>query len=84
MPNHKSAEKRVITNEKARLRNRHYRSTMRTAIKKLRTTKDKESAEKQYRDVTSLLDRFVLKRIVNKNQAARQKSRLYKVIASLS
>lgn len=84
MPNHKSAEERVVTNEKARIRNRHYRSTIRTAIKKLRTTKDKESAAKQYRDVTSLLDRFVLKRIVNKNQAARQKARLSKVVAALS
>ena len=84
MPNHKSAEKRVVTNEKARLINRRYRSTMRTAIKKLRAAKDKEIAAKQYRDVTSLLDRFVLKGIVNKNQAARQKSRLSKVVAALS
>jgi len=39
MPHHKSAAKRVITNEKARQRNVALRSRMRAAIKAVREAK---------------------------------------------
>ena len=44
MPNVKSAEKRVRTNEKRRERNRRDRSRMRTAIKKVRQAESAETA----------------------------------------
>ena len=84
MPNHKSAKRRVVTNEKARLHNRHYRTMMRSAIKKLRSAPDKESADTLYRSATSLLDRLVNKGIIHRNQAANNKSKLSKVVHALS
>ncbi|MCL5019515.1 MAG: 30S ribosomal protein S20 [Patescibacteria group bacterium] len=84
MPHKKSAKKRIGTSQKAQLQNRHYRTMMRTTIKKLRTTTDKESAELQYKKTSSILDRLVSKGIIHRNQAARKKSRLSKFIHSLA
>ena len=52
MANIKSKKKRIITNEKARQRNKAVRSAVRTEIRKFRelvTAGDKEAAEKQLR-----------------------------------
>lgn len=84
MPHKKSAKKRIGTSQKAQLQNRHYRTMMRTTIKKLRTTTDKVTAELQYKKTSSILDRLVSKGIIHRNQAARKKSRLSKFIHSLA
>jgi len=84
MPHHKSAKKRVKTNEIARVRNRGYRTLMRNAIKKLQGISEKEAAIQQYRSVSSILDRLVLKGIIHRNQAARKKSKLARLVNALS
>ena len=84
MPQHKSAIKRMRTSEKARLRNRIYKSQLKTAIKKLEESENKKVAETEYKNVTSLLDKLAGKGIIHPNNAANKKSRLAHQIANLS
>ena len=84
MPQHKSCAKRLKQAKVANERNRYYRATMRTEIKKLRKTEDKEAAAKQLVRVYSLLDKLVKKSIIHKNKAANQKSKLSKLVNSIA
>ena len=83
MAQHKSAIKRIRQSEKARLRNLHYKSMLKGAIKKVREAQSKEEAEVLYRKATSVLDRLVVKGIIHKNKAANQKSKLARVVSAL-
>ena len=58
MPHHKSAAKRVITNEKARQRNIAARSRMRSAIKAVRDAKSGAAAKTAYVDAVAVLEFF--------------------------
>lgn len=83
MPNTKSAKKRLVQNEKIRLRNRAARSVVRNRIKKLiKTLKagEIESAESQYQTVCSALDKAAAKNLWHENSAGRKKSRLSQLI----
>ncbi len=84
MAHHKSAIKRIRVAERNRQRNRYYRSTMRTMIKKVRNAETKEEALELYQKTVSLLDKLVVKGIIHRNQAANKKSRLYKYVSSLT
>ena len=84
MPHHQSAKKRLRTNKKANLRNRHYRAMMRTAIKNVRAASEKGEAEKALKETTSILDALVSKGIIHQNKAANQKSKLAKYVNTLS
>lgn len=83
MANHKSALKRIRSNNAKRLKNRYQHKTTRTYIKKLRNTTDKEEAQKLLKEVTSMLDRLAKKNIIHKNKAANNKSKLAKLVNSL-
>lgn len=76
MPHHKSAAKRVITNEKARQRNIAARSRMRSAVKAVRSATTRDQALAAYRDAVAVLDRTAAKGVIKKETADRQKSRL--------
>jgi len=79
MPNIKSAKKRLITNEKARVRNKSKITALRTAEKKFRASVDAsetEAAQKELSSVFNKLDKAVKAGIIHKNKAARKKSRL--------
>jgi small subunit ribosomal protein S20 len=81
MANIKSAKKRIKVNEKARERNRYYRSTLRTFIKKAKAAMEegnKEMATQFYKKAISLADKMVIKSIIHRNKAARVKSRITK------
>jgi len=80
MPQHKSAEKRVRQNETRRIRNVQRRSKMKTAIKKVQTAKDKETAAAELKKTASLLDRMAIKGIIHKNKAANIKSKLTRMV----
>ena len=84
MANHKSAQKRVRSNEAKRLRNRYQAKTTRTFIKKLHATTDKSEAEELYKKVSSMLDRLAKRNIIHKNNAANKKSKLAKFVDSLA
>jgi small subunit ribosomal protein S20 len=86
MANSKSAEKRIEINKRNSLRNRFYKSSVRTLIKvffkDLETYKisknpeDKEKLKKKLSSVSSLIDKGTKKNIFHKNAAARKKAKL--------
>lgn len=84
MPHHKSAEKRVKTNEKQRQRNVMYKSMMKTAIKKVRGITDKAAAQEELSKTYSLLDSLGAKGIIHKNKIANKKSKLARYANKLS
>lgn len=83
MANHKSALKRIRSNEAKRLRNKYQTKTTRTFVKKLRETKDKGEAQELFKTVASMLDRLAKKNVIHKNKAANNKSKLAKLVNSL-
>ena len=83
MANHKSALKRIRSNETRRLRNRYQHKTTRNAIKKLRELTDKKEAEGLLPTVVSMLDKLAKRNIIHANKAANLKSGLAKHVASL-
>ncbi len=83
MPQHKSAAKRVRQNEVQRNRNRNKRSKMRTMVKNLQASTNKEEAVPLLNEVKSTLDRMVGRNILKKNQAANYKSSLEKSVNAL-
>ena len=83
MPNIKSAKKRVKTDAIKRERNKDKISSMRTAIKKVRVAVkqgDKAIAEENLRNANKKIDKAVKSGLINKNKAARDKSKLNKAI----
>jgi len=82
MANHKSALKRIRSNEAKRLRNRYQHKTTRNAIKKLRDA-DKKEAETLYPSVVSMIDKLAKKNIIHDNKASNLKSKLAKHVAAL-
>jgi small subunit ribosomal protein S20 len=85
--NIKSAGKRARQAEKARKHNMGLRSLMRTKIKavvKACDAGDREAAAAAYKDAVPVIDSMINKGIVNKNKAARHKSRLNKRIKAMS
>lgn len=76
MANYASSIRRIRRSEKSRQRNRHYMSMMKSAIKKVLSSKTKEDGEKLLPHTSSLLDKLASKRIIHRNKAANQKSRL--------
>jgi small subunit ribosomal protein S20 len=86
MANNKSAEKRININERDRLRNRFYKSSVRTLIKTFfkdlevyklsKNPEDKEKLQKILNSVYSLIDKGTKKNVFHKNAAARKKSKL--------
>jgi small subunit ribosomal protein S20 len=83
MANHKSALKRIRSNDKKRLRNRFQHKTARNAIRNLRNVTTKKEANKQFPGVVSLVDKLAKKNIIHTNKAANIKSKLAKFVASL-
>jgi small subunit ribosomal protein S20 len=77
MPQHKSAEKRVVTNEKRRLRNVAVRSEVKTVTKKLRSA-EKDALTPALKAAHSALDKAAKKGVIARRTAARRKSRLAK------
>ena len=87
MPNTDSAKKRLRQNEKRRLHNRAIRSKMRTQIRRVREAVqagDSEKAQAEFRVATKRLDRAAGKNLIHKNAAARTKSRLSKLVKTVS
>ncbi|MDG1698053.1 MAG: 30S ribosomal protein S20 [Polaribacter sp.] len=83
MANHKSALKRIRSNEAKRLRNKYQHKTTRNAVKDLRSVEDKKDAESKLGKVISMLDKLAKNNIIHKNKAANLKSKLTKHVAAL-
>ena len=81
MPRIRSAAKRMRQARARATQNRTQRSQLRTALKRVRTATGDE-AKAAYADAIKLLDRAGQKSIIHKNAAARQKSRLAKLVGT--
>ena len=87
MANIKSQIKRIKTNEKARLRNKSVKSSLKTAIRKYRAAAeagDVDTAATLARDASRALDKAASKGVIHANQAANRKSAMAKKVAQLS
>jgi small subunit ribosomal protein S20 len=79
LANIKSQIKRNKQNSVARLRNRVYRGSARTLIRKAQVairTENAEMAEAEVKKAIRALDKAAQKGVIHKNNAARRKSRL--------
>ena len=79
MPTSKSAKKRVRQGEVGRMRNKGFKTALKTQIKKFVSSiedKNMEEAEKHYSIITKKLDILASKNIIHKKTASRRKSRL--------
>ncbi|MFN6944386.1 MAG: 30S ribosomal protein S20 [Cytophagaceae bacterium] len=83
MANHKSALKRIRSNEAKMLRNKYQAKTTRTFIKKLKGTTDKNEAQELFKKVSGMIDKLAKKNVLHKNNASNKKSKLAKHVASL-
>ncbi len=87
MANIKSQIKRIKTNEKARLRNKSVKSSLKTAIRKYREAAeagDAATAATLMRDASKALDKAASKGVIHANQAANRKSAMAKRTAQLT
>jgi small subunit ribosomal protein S20 len=90
VPNIKSAQKRVQVAERNRLRNKNYSSAVKTLIKKyfaaveIHTTKPTDETEKSVQEsmaaAFSKIDKAVKTGVLHRNNGARKKSRLARVL----
>ncbi|MFN5183993.1 MAG: 30S ribosomal protein S20 [Bacteroidota bacterium] len=83
MANHKSAQKRIRSNDSKRVHNRYYAKSTRTALKMISTTENKEEAVKLLPKISSMLDKLAKKSIIHKNKASNIKSKITKRVNSL-
>lgn len=86
MANIKQQKKRNLTNEKQRLINASFKSSFKTAIKdveKFVEAKDAEKAQAALIVASRKLDKAVSRGFLHKNNAARHKSRLQKLVNTL-
>ena len=83
MAHHLSANKRIRQSEQRRVHNRYYARTTRSAIKQLRSTKEKKAAAEMLPKVSSMLDKLAKKNIIHRNKAANLKSKLTQHVKSL-
>ncbi len=84
MANHKSAIKRIRSNNRKRVHNRFYHKSSRTKIKQFRSLTDKKEAEEQFPAVVSMIDKLAKRNIIHKNKASNLKSSLSKHVKELS
>ncbi len=81
MANIKSQLKRIRTNEKARLRNKSIKSSLKTAARRFREAAaagEKDQALVELQTASRKLDKAVSKGVIHRNQAANRKSAMAK------
>lgn len=74
-----SAQKRIRQSEKKRLRNKAYKSKMRTIVKRFYTAADAndvETAEQAYSEAVKVIGKVGQKGVIHQAQASRRVSRL--------
>ena len=82
MANIKSAKKRILVSAKRQARNRHVKSSTKTAIKKLTSAVgagQTDNVQALLSQAVSAIDTACSKGVYHKNTAARKKSRLAKL-----
>ncbi|GAA4818549.1 30S ribosomal protein S20 [Tomitella cavernea] len=86
MANIKSQKKRILTNERDRLRNQSVKASLRTAIRKFRgavDAGDQNAAQSLLVSTSRDLDKAAAKGVIHRNQAANKKSAMAKATQQL-
>jgi small subunit ribosomal protein S20 len=83
MPKIKSAKKAMRQARARTERNRAQRSSLRTALKRVRAAATADAATAAYALAARVLDQAARKGLIHKNNAARQKSRLAALVKKL-
>ena len=76
MANHKSAKKRIRSNEAKNLRNKYQHKTTRNAVRKMRAMTEKTEAEALFPKISQMIDKLAKRNIIHNNKAANLKSGL--------
>ena len=87
MANIKSAKKRVLTAERNRLRNKSWKSRVRTCrnhVEEAVKSADAKAAAESLSRAYQIIDRAVSKGVVHRTTAARRKSQLAKMVVGLA
>jgi small subunit ribosomal protein S20 len=86
LANIKSAQKRILTNEKRRAKNAGIKTSVRTEAKKVLKTLESEKPEEKnlieqaFKNFVKRIDRISGKKIIHWKTAARKKSRIAKKV----
>ncbi|MBN2017193.1 MAG: 30S ribosomal protein S20 [Candidatus Cloacimonetes bacterium] len=80
MPDHKSCEKRLRSDEKKKERNHYVKKSISTIMKKIKKSTDKKEMESLLVQAYSLIDKAVKRGVIHRNNADRKKSRLSKFV----
>jgi len=83
MANHKSAIKRIRSNDTKRVLNKYQHKTTRNALRKLRESKDRNEALIMLPTVFTMLDKLAKRNIIHKNKAANLKSGLQVLVNAM-
>lgn len=78
MANHKSAIKRIRSNDAKRVDNRYYAKSTRSAIKTIKKSDDTAEQKSLLPKVSSMIDKLAKKGVIHKNKARNLKSKLAK------
>lgn len=87
MANIKSAKKRILVNQTKADRNKAIKSSVKTAVKKVRTAidaQDKEAAKAALLAATTSIDKAATKGVYHKNTASRKVSRLSRAVNEMA
>ena len=84
MANTKSAQRASRQNDRHRLHNRYYAKTTRNAIRDIRNTTDKATAEANAPKVYAMIDKLAKIGLIHKNKASNLKSGLQVYINKLA
>lgn len=84
MANHKSAKKRIRTNDRKRVRNKASLSKVKTLVKNVFDSEEQAKGTENLKVAISFLDRTVCKGRMPKNTASRKKSQMAKFVGSLT
>jgi len=83
LANIKSAKKRILITAKRQARNKHVKSSTKTAIKKLTLAANagnKDDLQTLFVQAVSAIDKAATKGVYHKNTASRKKSQLAKLV----
>tara|TARA_B110000305_G_scaffold143166_1_gene159265 strand:+ start:670 stop:921 length:252 start_codon:yes stop_codon:yes gene_type:complete len=83
MANHKSAIKRIRSNESKRVLNKYQHKSTRTAMAKLEKLEDKKEAGELLPTVLGMVDKLAKRNIIHKNKASNLKSKLTRGVNAL-
>ena len=78
MANHKSALKRIRSDQRKKERNRYQHKTTRNAIKHFKLLEKQDEADKKLPELISMVDKLSKRNIIHTNKASRLKSSLTK------